>query len=441
MLPPGISLFLHLLSALSLLWLVGVAAWRPAMLRLAALGLVRRLGFTAILFLTIQVCVLSLLAMGGYFQHSFWGLSESTIRSQTGHFQIMKNGYEAHARKDPWGWKLRDPKAIRDQFQADSFLNAKVEVVAPELSFTGILSNGNVCRTFLGRAVDPVADRKLSAFGEQVTQGERFRDGEGATALTGLGLAQAMDAKPRSGLTLLTTTPRGNMASTDLEVKGITESFSRDYDEVALKIPLGTAWDMLGDTLCDKVLVLLHDSRDLDTVLSRTRSLARTQGLDLEFRRWEELATYYQSVRSLYTGIFRFFAGILLGFVFVFITSILEIAILQRRQEISLLRAFGAPPAALVQRFMTESVLLGIVGTVLATVVALGVIGLFNLHGLEAAPPPGSSRGYVIRLRVIEEPFLMLQVGEFVLTAVVLSSLLPCLRGCRRSLIESLRNG
>jgi putative ABC transport system permease protein len=441
MFPSSIALLLHLVSVLSLAWLVIVLWRRPEMLRMAVQAILRRAGFSAILLLTIEICVLSLLAMGGYFQHSFWGLSESTIRSQTGHFQIMKRGHEAHSRQDPWAWKLRDPAAITQLFRSDTFLQARVEVIAPELSFTGLLSNGKVSRTFLGRGVDPTADRKLSAFGEHIVRGERFLPGDHSVALLGTGLAQSLAAIPGSGLTILTTTPRGNMASIDLETKAVTESFSRDYDDVALKIPLAAAWEMLGDTLCDKVLVLLHDSRDLDTVLTRTRILASAQGLDLEFRRWEDLATYYQSVHSLYVGIFRFFSAILLGFVFVFVTSILEIATLQRRQEISLLRAFGVPPKALVERFLTESVLMGIFGTAFAIVLSIGLIALFNLHGLAAAPPPGSTQGYIIRLRVLEEPLFILQAGEFVLCAIVFSSLLPALRGCRRPLIESLRHG
>ncbi len=441
MFPTTFAVALHAITAMCAIWMVWTLVSRPDLAWFAAKAIWRRLGFSSILGITMGVCTLSLLVMGGYFQQSFWGLSESTIHSQTGHFQIMKKGYDAHQRTDPWKWKLRDHKAIVNLFASDSFLNARVEVLAPELTFTGLLSNGQTSRTFLGRAIDPGADRRLSAFGEQVAQGDRFLSSDRGMALVGLGLAQSLEAKPGTGLTVLTTTPRGSMTSADLELKGVTESFSRDYDDVALKIPLATAWDMLGDTLCDKVLVLLRETRDLDTVLARTKKLALERGLDLEYRRWEELATYYQSVHALYTGIFRFFGVILLVFSFVFITSILEISLLQRRSEIALLRSFGASPGSLLRRFLTESVLLGWVGTLLALAVSLVLIQLFNLHGLEAAPPPGSTRGYTIVLRVLEEPGLLLQTGEFVLMAVVVSSILPCVRGCRRPLIESLRHG
>jgi len=441
MFPASLSVGLHACTAASLLWLAWTGLRRPDLLRFAALALVRRPGFTAVLFSTVLVCVLSLLTMGGYFQHSFWGLSESTIRSQTGHFQVARRGHQAHSRTEPWKWTLRDPEAVRRLFAGDTFLAARVETLAPELSFTGLVSNGTVSRTFLGRAVDPQADRKLSAFGESIVAGEAFLPSDRSVALVGTGLAQSLSVRPGTGLTLLTTTPHGSMASCDLDVKGVTESFSRDYDDVVLKVPLATLWDALGDTACDRVLVLLHDTRDLDTVLSRTRSRAAALGLDLEFRRWEELAGYYRSVRTLYTGIFRFFGAVLLGFAFVFLTSILEILFLQRRQEIALMRSFGAPPSSLLRRFLTESVLMGTAGTLLALGISLGLIGLFNLHGLEAAPPPGSARGYRILLRVLEEPAFLLQTCEFVLATTVLASVLPCLRGCRRPPLESLRHG
>lgn len=436
-----IGIFLHVFVIASIATLVVVGARNPDALLFSLRSIVRRWRLTSVVVATIVVCVVALVALGGYFYHSFWGLSESTIRSETGHFQIYRKGYEANSKSDPWAWKLRELREIKELFARDTFLERRVTVLSPELQITGLLTNGEISQTFLGRAVDPAADRKLSSFGEEISQGSRFIDGDVGCALVGAGLAQALSAKPGSALSLLTSNPRSGMASTDLDVKGITESFSRDYDDVALKIPLATAWDMVGDTLVDKVVVLLDDTRDLDTVLARTKMLAAAKGLDFEYKTWLELATYYKSVKNLYTNIFRFFSVVILVFSVVFITSILFIMILQRTYEIALLRAFGSPPGAVMRNFLVESALLAILGSTLAIIVALAAAWLFNLHGIATDPPPGSTRGYVIKLRVFEEPFFVLQVWEFVVSAVVLSSIFPAWKGCRAKIVQSLRNG
>jgi len=435
------EIFLHAFVVAAAAWLAVVAARNPDAIAFALKSILRRWRITSVVMATILVCVVALVALGGYFYHSFWGLSESTIRSETGHFQIYRKGYEANSKTDPWTWKLRQLREIRDLFASDTFLAHRVSVLAPELQFTGLLSNGDVSQTFLGRAVDPASDRKLSSFGEEIAKGSRFVDGDAGCALVGAGLAQSLSAKPGSSLTLLTSNPRSGMASADLDVKGVTESFSRDYDDVALKIPLSTAWDMIGDTLVDKVVVLLESTTDLDTVLSRTKIAASSRGLDFEYKTWLELATYYKSVKNLYTNIFRFFSVVILVFSVVFITSILFIMILQRTYEIALLRAFGAPPAAVLRNFVSESILMAFIGATASILIALFAAWIFNIHGLATDPPPGSTRGYVIKLRVIEEPLFVLQVWEFIVTAVVLSSIIPAWRGCRAKIVQSLRNG
>ncbi len=440
MFPPVLSTSLHAGAVLLLAWIAATAWKRPQLLRLAALALSRRRGFTAVLGCTVLACVLALLAMGGYFLHSFWGLSESTIHGETGHFRIQKRGVGLHARGDDWGRKLTYPDRVRSILASDSFLRARIDLATPELSFTGLVSDGRRTRTFLGRAVDPVADRHMSAFGEKVVAGSRLRPGDSSGALLGAGLARSLDARPGTGLTLLSTNARGGMASADLETRGATESFSRDYDDAILKMPLDAAWRMFGDSSCDRVTVLLRDTRDLDTVLARSRSVCHAAGLDVEFLRWEELATYYRSVRSLYTGIFGFFTAVLLVFSLLFVSCILHLSLLGRRSEIALLRSFGAPPGALRTRLMAESVVMALGGTTFSVAVSLTLVALFNALGVEAPAPPGSSHGYVVLLRVFQEPWFVLQVAEFVACTFVASSIAPVFACTRQPLLESLRN-
>lgn len=440
MFPPILSYVLHAGSALLLAWIAMMAWKRPQLLRLGALALLRRRGFTAVLGCTVLACVMALLAMGGYFLHSFWGLSESTIHGETGHFRIQKSGVGLHARGDDWGRKLTHPERIRSTLASDSFLRTRIDLATPELAFTGLVSDGRRTRTFLGRAVDPTADRHMSAFGQTLVAGSRLRTGESSGALLGAGLASSLDARPGTGLTLLSTNARGGMASADLETRGTTESFSKDYDDAILKIPLEAAWRMFGDSSCDRITVLLRDTRDLDTVLERSRSVCRVAGLDVEFVRWEELATYYRSVRSLYTGIFGFFTTVLLVFCLLFVSCILQLSLLGRRSEIALLRSFGAPPGPLRARLMTESVLMALCGTALSVAISLVLVALFNTVGFEAPPPPGSSHGYVVLLRVFEEPLFVLQVAEFVGCTFVASSVVPVVACTRQPLLESLRD-
>jgi len=379
--------------------------------------------------------------MGGYFFHSFWGLSESTIRSETGHIQIFNKGYEEFAKSDPWKYKISNFVQLEDLIKSDSFLNSHISVIAPELNFTGVVSNGEVSATFLGRAVNPEADRKLSSFGETISKGKKFIAGDIGVALLGEGLAQTISSSPPQSITILTTSSYSSMVAIDADIKGVTESFSEDYDDFALKIPLVTAWDMFGEELIDKVVILLHDTEKTEEVYQYLTTFLSEKGFDYEYKQWEELATYYQSVKRLYTNIFKFFSTIIMLFSLLFITSTLSIMILQRTYEIALLRSFGSRKRDVFKTFLLENITLGVVAGTMSILLSLLLIYIFNINGLETSPPPGSTREYVIKLRVFEYPYFLFQVWEFILCSTVVSSLYPALRGCYTNIISSLRKG
>ena len=435
------TVLLHIIVSVSLLFLLVTSIKRFDVVKIAFLSIIRRWQLSLVLSLTVFVCTLALMVMGGYFFHSFWGLSESTIRSETGHFQIFAKGFEANKVKEPWGYKLSNLAIFGQMVAGDELLSKKISILAPELNFTGVLSNGDHSTTFIARAVVPEADRKLSAFGEVMDSGIRFVSGDKGVALLGKGMAQALDAKNGDWLSLLTNSPDAGMTSLDLEVKGITESFSKDYDDVALKIPIESAWEMFGDTIVDKIIVLLEKTSDLDTVFSHFRKKAEQEGLSLEYKTWDELAVYYQSVKRLYTSIFRFFSAVIMIFSVIFITSILLIMIMQRTYEIALLRSFGSKKWAILRNFLIESILLGYSSAILSVIISIGLISIFNIFGIETAPPPGSSRGYVIKLMVLEQPFFIIQVFEFIVSTMIMSSIYPAVRGCRLQIVQSLRRG
>lgn len=432
---------LHLLMFIALVYFTYSIVSTPGLLRFSLKAILGRRHISIILGATILVCMMALTVMGGYFQHSFWGLSESTIRSETGHFQIYQAGYAEHGKQEPWKYKLTQYKSLVESLKKDPFLATKIDVIAPELNFSGLISNGDTSATFVARAVEPAADRKLSAFGETITQGQRFSSGDEGVGLIGKGVATQLAASPGTILTLLSNSPNDGMAATDLEVKGVTESFSEDYDDVAVKLTLSNAWDMLGTESVDRVIILLKSSEDLLEVMNYTQDLLSQKGFMLEYRDWKSLATFYGSVERLYKNIFTFFSTVIMLFALLFIGSVLMIMTTERTDEIALLRAFGAQPNSILKGFVNETILLGFVMGAIALVLCLGAVAVFNQFGIEAPPPPGASKGYLIKLRVFETPWFVLHVFEFIVCAVFLSCLFPAYQGCKANIIQALRNG
>ena len=439
--PDFVSYLLNIIFCVSILFFIYELYTKPKSISFGIKAILRKKQITLITFSTIFVCTLALLTMGGYFQYSFWGLSESTIRGQTGHFQIFKEGYNKNKQKNPWDFKIENFIDIKAILEKDSLLSSKIKVILPVLDFNGLLTNGELSTTFVGRAVDPEADRKLSSFGETINKGSRFSEGDFEHALLGKGLCQTVDCDINSALTILSNSPNSGMSAADIVVKGITESFSSDYDNVYLKITLDAAWEMFNSRAVDKILVLLDETEDLASIYPYTRDLLKTKGFDLEYKSWRDLADFYVSVENLYTNIFRFFSAVLVVFSVLFLSSIFTIMLIHRKFEIALLRSYGNSIVNVIRIIMGEILTLSLLGVLLSAGVSLIIIYVFNINGIESAPPPGSNKAYVIKLRVLEEPRFIFDTMKFVFVTVILSSLYPLYSGSKANIIETLRKG
>ena len=101
----------------------------------------------------------------------FLDFRESTIKSQLGHLQIMRPGYHDAGKADPYAFLL--PDAVPELEAPDE--PKQIKTVAPQLSFSGLISHGESTLSFIGDGIDP---QEQAAFGDalQISCGpESFR--------------------------------------------------------------------------------------------------------------------------------------------------------------------------------------------------------------------------------------------------------------------------
>ena len=92
-------------------------------------------------------------------------------------------------------------------------------------------------------------------------------------------------------------------------------------------------------------------------------------------KKWIDLATYYNQVRTLFNGIFLFMGLIVFFMVLMASVNTLLMAMFERTREIGTMLAMGTPRSWIVALFMLEATLLGVLGA------AIGVVG-GNLLGV-----------------------------------------------------------
>jgi putative ABC transport system permease protein len=226
-----------------------------------------------------------------------------------------------------------------------------------------MVSNGQKSSVFMGSAVDPDAERSLG-FTSEVSSGRDLdsRSGGEAEAIIGAGLAKSMNVGVGDGLTLLSVTSDGALNGVDVQVAGIVTTGVAEMDARYLRITLNSAQRLLQSDRITNLVVGLDSTANTDAIYATL--VPRLGGLpqQMTLKKWVDLATYYKQVRTLFNGIFLFMGLIVFFMVLMSSVNTLLMTMFERTREIGAMLAMGTPRSWIVALFMTEAVIIGVLG-------------------------------------------------------------------------------
>ncbi len=383
--------------------------------------------------ITLLVLVMGATGMilfGGYKEVNFYGLRETTIRNRLGHLQIYKLGSSTAESDKPLEYGLEDVQSIRKRIEQDP----RVSMTAAQITLMGLISNGDKSETFLGTAVEPSKDARMQA--QRLVSGREPTDKELDTLIVGQGLARSMKVRNGDYLTLMTTTVTGSLNAMDFQVVGTFATGVKEYDDRAVKMPLGGAQLLLNTKKIEKLLIMLKKTDETEDVAADLRILAAKEKWPVEMKSWSELATFYHQVVLIFNGIFGFIGIIVFVIVVLSVANTIMMSIFERTREIGTLMAIGTKRRRVWLMFLFEGMIIGLLGGVLGLLFGTGVAQLINLAHIQLPPPPGYTTGYPLRI-MLKSSIL---VSAFLLAWVTatLSSIYPALRASRLRIVDAL---
>lgn len=390
---------------------------------------------SAVTVLSVMSGVIAVVLFGGFVQANYEGLRESVIRSQYGHLQIYADGYLDGHRKEPAAHRLGPTGAAAvERILADSpgFL-----VASRRLEFTGLLGNDRLSEAVVVRGVEPDSEALINS-ALTLIDGYDLDPARPEGVLLGEGLAAALDASVGKRMTLLATTESGVMNAVDVQVEGVFRSFAKEYDNRAMMMVLSQAQLLLGTDAVDKVVLLIEDTATLPALVRELDARFAAAGLAVEHRTWRQLASFYQKVVDLYDSFFLFIVIVIALVVLLGIANTMMVAVMERTAEIGTLRAMGTRRAGIVRQFMVEGLLLALLSSLAG--VAAGAALAEGITALEImmAPPPGSSRGYPLRIALVPGAWLAAVAGVMAIAA--LATAFPATGAARKPIVDALRH-
>lgn len=446
---------------------------------------------------TIAIGAIAILIFGAYVTYITFGVQTGAVQS-SGHLQIFKNGYFTYGSGAPAAWGISDYQSVVQLVKNDPVMKPLVAVVTPIQSLAGIAGNfaKDTSKTFLGTGFVPSARDRMKQWNEYGTgsvglKRSGMKDDDPAIGIAGVGLIRILglceelhlDACPPSQATptpqiasasnlpfgpgadiaalaqrdlpaaaspsnalptidLLSATTAGAPNVVSLQIAHVEQQTVKELDDNYVGMNLALAQELVygrGEHQATGIVVQLNRSEDLAAARARLQALFKEHGLDLEIRDFTELTPQYNQIITLFGSIFTFIT-VIMGIVVMFtVSNAMGMSVVERTDEIGTTRAMGVRRSGIRRQFLTEGVLLGIIGATLGIILAQGVGYLVNHSGITWWPPGSPAP---VPLRLYMEGAWYLTAGTWVGLVLVaaLAAVVPANRGARMQVVDALRH-
>jgi putative ABC transport system permease protein len=411
-------------------------------------NLLRQRTRTGIAISAISVGVMALLLAGGFINWIFWAMRESTILLRLGHIQVVRPGYLEQGAADPFGFLL--PSSSPGWLTSEDY--SHIKALAPRLSFSGLISYSDTTVSFLGEGMDVEKEDQVNmllssqkSFGLPIDKPSGIVEGIGLSAnepngiTIGLGLANNLGVKPGDHVILLANTALGSINAVEAVINGIFTTSNKQVDDALLRLPLVMAQSLLRISGVHSWVLFLDDTSRTDQVLHDLRDNSALNQAQFQLVPWYTQSDFYNKTVVLFSRQMGVVRIIIVVIVILSISNLLGMSVSERTSEIGTLMAIGIKSNQIMKLFLSETALLGMVGTTLGVALGWGFGEIISFIGIPMPPAPGMTVGYTAEIRIT----LSLVASSFliVLSATVIAGLYPAWRASQKNIVDSLRHG
>jgi putative ABC transport system permease protein len=468
-----------------------------ATLSLALRNLMRNRRRSLMTLFAMVLGLVAVLLFGGYVRDINYALQTDFVRL-TGHLQIQRKGYFLYGSGNPAAYGIREYERVLGTVKSDPVLAPMLAVATPTLQLGGIAGNfaAGVSRTVYAQgavAEEQHLMRQWNAYNIRVLSRRRSLAGTPPdSAVIGTGVARVLQlcgplnvphcASPPGSLApagdaaavhvlpddiaelaagqatrgtadaetaparieLLAPSVQGapNVATVNVlraEFQGIKE-----LDDVYVALHLAQAQKLVFGGQPPQVTAIalqLTRTSDLPAARARLEQLLAgpLNGEPLEVIDYQTLNPFYGQTLAMFASIFGFMSVLIGAIVLFTVGNTMSMSVVERTAEIGTLRAIGLRRSGIRSLFVTEGVVLGVLGAVLGILAAIGAEAAINAMRITWIPP-GRVEPVALSVRVAGEPMMVLACALGLLVVAALSATFPAARAARMNIVDALRH-
>ncbi|MDL1986943.1 MAG: ABC transporter permease [Deltaproteobacteria bacterium] len=398
----------------------------------------RRTILTSALITLGVVAVLLYISVTGSFKDMMVGqITDSMI----GHLQIHRRGYLASIDNLPLNLNLNEHQLTKVK-KILSNVDA-VESFSMRIKLGAMFSNFTETTNIRLNAVIPEQEVKtVPLLPDRIIEGQKkdvlLQKGE---ILIPELIAKGMKVKVGDDIVLVANNKDGSVNGKTFVVSGVLEGISGPGGRDGV-IHLDDAKELLriDGVEISEIAIRLKSMDDLPPVFSRLKeelaSIKDKQDKPVfELHTWEKLTPFYNIAKMI--DLMTFFIKVMLvSIVLVSIMNVMIMAVYERINEIGTISAIGTLPGKIMALFVTEGFLLGVLGTVVGTVISLISIAAINAAEITF----NFGRQSDLLLAPVIGQGDVITIGLIVIGISVLASLQPAFKAARMDPITALRH-
>lgn len=458
-------------------------------LSLALRNLLRNRRRSLTTLLAMMIGSVAILLFGGYSGNINLGLQTGFVRS-SGHLQIQHKDYFLYGSGNPAAYGIADYLQVIDALRRDPVLQPMLTVVTPTLSLGGIAGNfaAGVSRTVIGSGVVVAEQNRLRLWNDYQFPGETkqlaLTGSKENSAVIGTGVARVLQLceplqiqdcpqpaashtdkqadtpvdiaalsalaqtdQPKTGsarIELLAANAHGAPNVAALDVVKAEQQGVKELDDISVMLHLAQAQKLVygGEAPQVTAIVLqLQHTEQIPAATARLEQLLATdlKHLPLEVHDYATLNPSYGQITGMFKAIFSFISLLIGAIVLFTVGNTMSMAVVERTVEIGTLRAIGLRRGGIRRLFVSEGLLLGLIGAGLGMLLALACAWLINHSGLTWTPP-GNTVPIPLTVRVWGETRMIVGTGIGLMLVAALSAWWPSRRAAQMDIVDALRH-
>lgn len=361
-------------------------------------NILRNLRRSLITIFSIVIGIIALLFLWGFNDGQYNNAIENFPLRYIGSFQIHKEGFFLSPKLDK-NIKSTDEiiKKI-DSFELDAWsvrLNA-FALVAGEKTSTGMSLVG----------IDPQKEKGVSILDDRVIRGRFINNDDSYTAIIGFRAAKKLNVDIGDDIILLSNDSRGAMTADKFTVVGIVSTGDPKVDQMTVFVPLLDAQTMLAmeGKITDIIVQVPNDI--IEKKINELEENINDQSL--EFIKWYEISSLVKDAQTLDAAFALIFMFIVVIIVISGIANTVLLSMMQRTKEFGILLALGAQRSSLALIIAIETLVIGLVGTVIGTSSGLLLLKWLSVDGIN-----------IMNLVSSDDPSIMEMILEFGIDPII----------------------